>query len=395
MEEKRAQLENDRINLIDSLKILLKWKKFILGVTFSFAALTAVVSLVLPQIYRAETSILPPQPSSSIMSVPLMGQYGGFGLEGVLPGMKTTNDLYIGLLKSRFVLDRIVDRFDLLNAYKAKYREDARSMLMNALDVDNDKKSSIISIRVEHRDPKTAADMANAFVDELKNITQDIAVTEASQRRLFFEEQLKSIKISLVKAEESLKGFQEKTGAIEIKEQTKAVIESIAHLRAQIAAKEVQRKVLMTYATNRNPDLQKTDEELRGMKEQLLKLEGREGSGPDPLMSTGRMPATGTDYLRRLRDLKYQETLFELLAKQYEKAKIDEARDATIIQVIDKAIPPEKRAKPKRANMVLIATFGGLFLSVIGVFLIEYSTKVLKDPEVQQKLDALKKYARF
>lgn len=324
-----------------------------------------------------------------------MSQLGGSGMEGMLSGMKTTNELYIGLLRSSVVLDRIIDRFNLLAEYKAKYREDARGMLINKLNIDNDKRSNIITIRVEHNDPKIAADMANAFVEELKNLTQNLAVTEASRRRLFFEEQLKNTKMALVRAEESLKDFQEKTGAIEIKEQAKVIIESVAHLRAQIAAKEVQRKVLMSYATPRNPDVQKAEDELRGMKEQLAKLETREGNNPDSLMSTGRILSTGPDYMRRLRDLKYQETLFELLAKQFELAKIDEARDATIIQVIAKAIPPEKRAKPKRTNMVLIAMFGGFFLSVISAFLTEYFTKVLNDPESQMKLYALKKYARF
>ena len=275
MEETHQPPEQESINLFDSLLVLLRWKKFILTLTLSLAALTALISLVLPTIYRAETSILPPQQSSSGMAAQLMSQVGGFGLEGVLSGIKTTNELYVGLLKSRFVLDRIIDRFGLLAEYKTKYREDARISLMNDLSIDNDKRSNIITIRVDHKDPRTAADMANAFVEELKNLTQGIAVTEASQRRLFFEEQMKNTKTDLVRAEDSLKGFQEKTGTIEIKEQAKAVIESIAHLRAQIAAKEVQRKVFMTYATSRNPDVQKTEEELKGMQEQLSKLEGR------------------------------------------------------------------------------------------------------------------------
>ena len=382
-------------SLFDKLIVILKWKKFILLTTLSAVALTAVISFIIPKVYRAETSILPPQQSSSGMAAQLMSHLGGSGLEGMLSGMKTTNELYIALLKSRVVLDRITERFHLLEAYQAKYQEDARIKLTGNLNIDNDKKSNLITIRVENNDPKTAADMANAFVEELKNLTQEIAVTEASQRRLFFEEQLKNTKLSLLQAENALKGFQEKTGTIEIKEQAKAIIESIAHLRAQIAAKEVQRKVSLSYTTSRNPDIQRLDDELNGMKTQLVKLEGKGGTGPDPLMSSRRMPAAGTDYIRRLRDLKYQETLFELLAKQFEMAKIDEARDATIIQVVYKATPPEKRIKPKRTNMVLIAMFGGLFFSVITVFLIEHFQTVLTAPEAKSKLNTLIKLASF
>lgn len=395
MEEKHLPPQQESINLFYSLIVILRWKKFILAFTLSLAALTAFISLFLPPIYRAETSILPPQQSSSGLAAQLMNSMGVPGMETVLSGAKIANDLYIGLLKSRFVLDRIIDRFDLLATYKTKYREDARVMLVNDLAIENDKRSNIITIWIYHKDPKTAADMANAFVEELKNLTQGIAVTEASQRRLFFEEQLKNTKMDLSKAEESLKGFEEKTGTIEIKEQTKAIIESTANLRAQIAAKEVQRKVLMTYATSRNPDVEKIEEEVRGLKEQLSKLEGREGDRSDPFLSTGRMPATGTNYVRRLRDLKYYESLFELLAKQYEMAKIDEARDATIIQVIDRASPPEKRIKPKRVNLVLIAAFGGFFLSLIAVFLVERYKIIMSDPETMEKLKVLKKHARI
>ena len=394
--EGKEDIMSDEINLLDYLVVLLKRKRLIIGITFGAAIITAIISLIMPPIYRAETKILPPQQGSS-MATQFLSQLGSAaGLVGGAVGIKTPNDLYIGLLKSRLVLDGVIDRFKLMELYKTKSRENARRGLADTLKARDDKKSGIITIGVEDKDPKRAADMANAFVEELKNMNKGLAVTEAGQRRLFFEEQLKDTKEALIKAEDSMEGFQERTGAIKIDEQAKAVIEGIANLRAQIAAKEVGLKVMRTYATPQNPDIQRAEEELRGMREQLGRLETRSGGhNPDPLMPTGRIPALGTEYIRKLREFKYQEALYEILLKQYEAARLDEARDAAIIQVIEKAIPPEKRVKPKRKQMVMIATFSGLFFSVFAAFFMEYIEKLKSNPEDKVRLEAIKKNANF
>ncbi|RII27778.1 MAG: chain length determinant family protein [Geobacter sp.] len=385
--------QQPNVTVLDYLIVLLKWKRLIIWITVGAIVLSAVVSLLLPKIFKAEARILPPQQASSGAAAQLLTQLGGLGVSPGLVGMKTTNDLYIGLMKSRTVLDRIVDRFKLLDVYDVKYREDARRKLLKALKIQDGKKSGIITIGVEDKDPQRSADMANAFVEELKNVSQYIALTEASQRRLFFEEQLKSVKEALTRSEEALKGYQEQTGAIEIKEQAKAIIESVAHLRAQIAAKEVELKVLRTYATPQNPDMQKIQEQLRGMREQLSKLETKGGSNPDPLMSAGRMPEAGTGSVRKLRDLKYNESLYELLAKQYEIAKIDEARDAAVIQLLDKALPPEKKIKPNRTIMVVTAAFTSFFFSILAAFFMENREKFINNPKNREKLELLKSSA--
>ena len=394
MEEQNLTPTADSVTIIDYLIFLMKWKKLIVQITASCCAAIVLVSLLLPKKYMAETKILLPQQGSQNMSAQLLGQLGGLILPGgASGGLRTTGDLYTALLKSRAILDRVIDRFDLMKVYRDTYREDARRDLMKALSVQDLKKSGMLIIGVEDKDPKRSADMTNAFVDELKNLTQYIAVTEASQRRLFFEEQLKSTKEALIRSEDSLKGYQEKTGTIEIKEQAKAIIESIAKLRAQIAAKEVELKVLRTYATSQNPDLQKTEEELRGMKEQLAKLEVKEGNNLGPLMSTGRMPEAGTGYLRKLRDLKYSETLFELLTKQYEMAKIDESKDAAVIQVVDKAVPPEQKSKPKRLFLIVTVTLLGFLIALVTAFTMEYRERVSRDPEKRERIKRLQAYA--
>jgi uncharacterized protein involved in exopolysaccharide biosynthesis len=262
-----------------------------------------------------------------------------------------------------------------MKLYGVKYREDARKTLADALKAASGKDGMIV-IAVEDRDPKRAADMANAFVEEMIGVTRGLALTEAAQRRLFFEEQLRDVKTSLAKAEEGIKGFQEKTGALKIDDQAKAVFQGIGNLRAQIAAREVQYKVAQTYATSQNPDLQRIEEELRGLKAELNKLEQKGGNGHDPLMPTGRMPSVGMEYIRKLRDVKYNETLYELLAKQYEMAKLDEARNALVIQVIDKAVQPERKAKPKKAIIVGLSTVIGLVFAVLFAFYLERNKTV-------------------
>jgi uncharacterized protein involved in exopolysaccharide biosynthesis len=258
-----------------------------------------------------------------------------------------------------------------------------------------DKKSTIISITVEDEDPQRAADMANAFVEELKELNKGLAITEAAQRRLFFEEQLKATKEALSKAEEDMKAFQEKTGAVKMEAQAISVIAAISQLRAQIAAKEVQIRVMSTYATPRNPDMQKANAELAGLKAQLAGVEAKSNGG-NSVSSTGSLTEAGPEYLRKLRNLKFNETLYELLFKQYEAARLDEARDATVIQVVEKAVPPEWKSKPKRAIMVIVATFLG-FLVAIGVVIFRERREQMRreDPETVEKIRTLKRLLSF
>jgi len=264
-------------------------------------------------------------------------------------------------------------RSGLLNLDKKLYRQDARKKLLKLLTVREDRKSGIIILTVEDKDPKRAADMANAFVEELKSLAGGLAITEAGQRRMFFEEQIRHTKESLAKAEEEVKSFQQRTGMFQVDAQSRAIIEGIARLRAGIAVKEVEAKVLRSFATAQNPDLQRVEEEVRALRSELEKVESGKGKGFDPLMPSARVPEMGTEYLRKLRQLKYNETLFELLSKQYELAKLEEARNAVVIQVIDRAVPPERKFRPRIALIASMATVTVLFLSVFIVLLIEGS----------------------
>lgn len=385
--------DDEEINLLSLLVVILKRKYFIAGITFAFALITAVISLTMTPIYKAETTILPPQQSSS--SSQIASQLGGAsGLISSTLGLSTTNDVYVAMLKSRTVYDYIIDRFGLMDVYGTEYRANARATLAGSVTVESGK-DEIISVSVLDMDPQRAAEIANAFIEKLKDMTQTYAVTEASKTRLFFEEQLARVKEDLIRAEEDMQGFQEETGAVKVDEQAAALIDSIADLRAQISSKEVEIKVMKTYAEPKNPDLQKAEEALKGMKEELQKLEAKSGEDPDVLVPAGSIPELGMDYTRKLRELKYQESLYELMAKQYEIARVDEARDATIIQVLDRAVPPEKRAKPRRKVMVVLATFIGFFSSIFVAFFMEFIENVSRDEENREMVELIRKYSPF
>jgi uncharacterized protein involved in exopolysaccharide biosynthesis len=281
----------------------------------------------------------------------------------------------------------------LTELFETDTRLHTRQALSDISDINADKKSNIITIKITDKEPQRAADMANAFVEELIKLNNKLAVTDANQRRLFYEAQLKDSREALARAEESMKDFMETTGAIRIEGQAGAIFEGIAALRAQTAAKEIQLKVMKTYATPFNRDVKQAEEELAGIREQLKNLEAK-GSAHygNTVIPTDQIPALGTEYLRKYREFKFQEALYELLTKQYEAARLDEANNVTTIQVIDAATVPDSKVKPKRALIVIVATMVGFFLSVFLAFLAEFWEKRKDDQEFQEKYTKLTEY---
>jgi len=364
MQDKNAQQSEDEIDLLDYVVVILKSKEFIIKTTLAAMALAAVGSLLLPPTYLGETKILPPQSGNASMASLMASQ---MGLPAAVLGVKTTNDLYIALLKTNGVSDYVIDRLDLLAKFKSKSRENAREKLVSGLTVKDDKRSGIISIGYYHRKPQMAADIANAYVEGLQNLNNVLAVTEAGQRRLFFEEQLRNAKENLIKSEESLKYFQQRTGTIKIDDEAKAVISTVAEMRAKISAKEVQLRVMKSYATPENPDLQRLQDETLALKEELRKMESKNREGDDSVPTVGKMSSLGTEYIRRMRDFRYNEALYEILMKQFEAAKLDESKDAALVQVVEKAETPEKRVKPQRRKIVFNT---GVFVFVLCVFFV-------------------------
>lgn len=388
------QLSGDdgEVSLLDLLIVLAKHKKLVLGLPFVVAVLAAGISFLLPFSYTGTTKILPPLQNQSGAAA-LLAQLGGglsslAGLAGGIAGTRSPNEVYIGMLKSRTVADNLIQRFDLMRIYEEKYPSRARKKLEGLTNIISGK-DAIITIEVEDEDPKRAAELANAYVDELFKLTKVLAVTEASQRRLFFERQLEQARDNLGKAETAARQALEKGGLVQVEGQGRAIVETTARLRGQITVKEVQIGAMRSFATERNPDLRLAQKELEALKHELARIEGVSGG---KVVDQRENSGHGIDSLGLLRNVKYYETIYELLAKQYELAKIDEAKDSAVVQVMDKAIVPDRRSKPFRSLIVLLSAFAALFVGVLWAFVRESMARAKADPQQASRLLDLKRY---
>ncbi len=384
-----ASTGDDEMSLLDLLIVLAKHKKLVLGLPFVVGLAVAAYSLTLPNIYTASARILPPQQSQSSASA-MLAQLGGIaGLVGGAAGLKSPNDLYVAMLKSRTVADNMIQRFDLMKTWKIdiEHPSDAYKALEGVTKITSEKDGTI-TVEVDDKDTKRAAELANAYIDELVKFTSILAVTEASQRRLFFERQFALAKDNLSKAEAAARQALQTGGLVKVDEQGRAMVEVTARLRGQITVKEVQIGAMRSFAADRNPDLQMAQQELASLKRELAKIEGVGGTNATTNSPSGQV----SDSLSLLRNVKYHEVIFELLARQYEIAKIDEAKESSVIQVMDKAIEPDRKSKPKRAILVILWTMAAGLAGIILAFFREALIKARSDPEQAQRLKTIKRY---
>ncbi len=394
----------DSINLLDLALVLAVRKRFIFLCGFLAAVVTAIIVLVIPVSFTATTTMLPPQQSSSASA--LLGSLGGLaslaggggGGAASMLGLKNPADLYIGLLQSETIADGLIDRFHLMGVYKAKKMDAARKALKSATTILAEK-SSLIRISVKDHDPKRAAALANGYVEALHDLMSHLAVTEAGQRRMFFEQQLELEKNKLADAEVALEVTQNKTGIIQPQGQAEAVIMTITQLRAQISASEVELSALRTSATDQNSQVIQLQSQIAALRAQLADFEkGHAGSAKlagNILTPTSQVPAASLEYIRKMRDVRYHETLFELLARQYEMAKVDEAKQGQMIQVVDPALVPEKKSWPPRALLTLLAAILGTMLASFWVILQAAYRQKMQDPEMAAKITQLRETLRI
>lgn len=378
--------EDKNPSVIDLLIILGKHKVVIAAVTFLGAVTTAVYALYLPNVYTAAAKVLPPQQNQSAAAA-MLAQIGGVvgRASGGSLGTSGPGELYVSMLRSRRVADAIVARFELQTVFGEKLPSGARSILEGRTKIKAEK-DGILVIEVDDYDAGRAAEIANAYVEELQKLTGTLAVTEASQRRLFFERQLAQAKDNLTKIEVRAKQAFERGGLVQVEGTGKALLEATARLRAQMTVKQVQIGAMQTFAGQQNPELRAAQQELAVMKKELSRLET--GAGPN-----GSSDASGreaVESLGMLRDVKYYEAVYELLAKQYEMAKMDEARDAALIQVLDPAIPPDFKSKPKRTAMVLLAALGAFLVACLVIVVRASLQFAASKPQVAEKLTLLR-----
>jgi tyrosine-protein kinase Etk/Wzc len=384
-----------KISLLDTLVLLAGRKRFIVRFMLGAAVLAAGISFLLPNRYEANIVLLPPSQSTSAGSA-LLGQLGNLGSLGSLASMtglsmKNPADMYLAFLTSRTVEDALISRFGLMNEYHEKHISDARRELEHRTTAVAGTKDGLIRLTIEDGDPKRAAELANGYVEEFRKLSATLAISEAARRRLFFEQQLRDAKDNLTKAEEAMRKTQQSTGVLQIDSQARSLIESAAILRGQVVAKQVQIQSMQSFAAEGNPELILAKQQLAALEGQLQKVAGSASdTGTDINLSKGRVTESGMEYIRRFRDLKYSETVYELLAKEFEIAKLDEAREGSIIQVVDAAVQPDKRSFPPRILIVIGVTMLSFFIASFWVVLRHGMAHAFELPENQQRLDAMK-----
>jgi uncharacterized protein involved in exopolysaccharide biosynthesis len=354
------------ITAIRLLTHLVKNAKLIAAMTCIASIAGLLYALWLPNEYNSVAKIMPPKQTQSTTSL-LTTQMGAGSLGDAASAglsLKDPNSIYLGLLKSRPIADAIINEFGLEKLYRVKDMTGARKKLELNTKITSER-SGLIAITVTDGDKKRAAALANAYADQLRTLTKTISVSEASKRRAFFEEQLADQKEVLVTAEMTFQQVQLNKGFVHLDAQTNVIIGSLAGVRTQIAAEQVKLQALKSYSTERNPEVQLAERELAAMQGEAAQLEQHNNPAGYSEMGLKDVPRAGLDYLRAARDLQYQQSLFDLLLKQYEAARLDEAKDAAVIQVAEPAIEADRKAAPARSQILLGFTIVGFLVSCL------------------------------
>lgn len=368
--------EDDEIDLLELLQVVVDNLRLLVLAPLAAGLLALGVSFAIPPTFTATTKFMPPQQQQSSAASMLAGLGALGGLAGAAAGLKNPADQYVAFLQSRSVQDALIDRFKLTERYDEKFKQDARKTLEKRVQIVAGK-DGLITVDVDDKDPAFAAQLANAHIEELGKLLNRLAVTEAQQRRVFFEKQLTSAKDNLVKAEQALKASG--VNSSDLKASPAAAVEGLAKLKASITAQEIKLASMRGYLAESAPDFKQAQIELSALRGQLARAEKEEPAN-----------SGDSDYIAKFRDFKYHETLFELFAKQYEMARADESREGAIIQVVDAAQPPERKSKPQKALIAVMATLAVGFALLLFVFIREALRGAAQTPESAEKLHRLR-----
>ena len=375
--------EEDEISLIDLAIALGEEKKTLFIVPAVTTTLALVASLLMTPIFTAKTVMMPPQQQQSGAASALASLGGLAGLAGAAAGIKSPDEMYVAFMQSESMQNEVIKRLGLEERYQSKTLTDTRAALKGAIRILPDKKSGLITIEADDKDPAFAAQLANVHVEELRNLLGRLAVTDAQQRRMFYEQQIKKAQNELADAEASFRQAKEKSGMQVTSVLAESGVRASAELRGQIAAREVQMQAMGSFATAQNPDMQRMGSELAAMRAQLARLEQGSGTG-------AQSTPTQQQAVKSYRDVKVQEAMLEVLIKQYELARVDEAKEGPLLQQVDVAVAPERRSKPMRAVMVLVAAFAGLFLGVLVAFIRRAVRKAAESEQGSSQIALLK-----
>ncbi|MBI5855056.1 MAG: hypothetical protein HZB35_07485 [Nitrospirae bacterium] len=377
-----SHVHSPDVTLLDYWRVVWKRRWLIGGLFVGLVLLVMVMSLLAPKIYEASTSILPPvaEPSGGGMGA-AAALLGSQGMSISLPGMPATPvDLFVAMLKSKTLAEELVQRFNLMQVYKSKAEEDAVRTLESSTRITTSKEK-VIRVTVEAQDPQLAADLANGYAEGLDKLNRTLAVTKAGQNRLFVGKRLAETKIDLAAAEDALAAFQSKNKTVALDQQAAAALRAAAEIQGRIAADEVRLQVMQNFLTPENPDVIKLTLEIQQLKQQLRMLEsgnGGKGMAPGDRLhpAFSSVPTLGIEFARLTRDLKVQETLYAMLASQYEQAQLAEARDTPTVQVLDRAKPPLRKIRPSVRLNMMVAGATALFIGILVAFFLEYLDQI-------------------
>ena len=382
-----SQMDDDEINLMDILLVIAKYNRFILAFTGGFVILAFVYALRQPVLYTSNALIMPPQQPMSQAGA-LLGQLSSLGIGGASPSLGASLGI---LINSQKLAYQVVNRLKLQSIYKVQNIEAARNVLANVTKVTINKDGSIL-IECSDKDPKIAALLVRAYVEELDRFNNTIAVTAASRSRLYLEKQLKLANEKLSSIELAIKDSQKNTDFTPLELQTGSFANLVTTLRIQITSRELELTNLRAYTTEQNPQYRNALLSLNLLRARLRSLEATNKSSDKETSDIMKMSNTGSAILNNMISLKYQQALVENLKKQYDISKLDEAKNPNLIQVVNEPLIADKPSKPQREFIVFIGAIIGLIASIILAFIMNALDKAKQNPESAERLNLLRSY---
>jgi uncharacterized protein involved in exopolysaccharide biosynthesis len=374
------EAQEEPVRLLPYLQVLWQRRRFLLRAMVGAFLASALVAILIPNRYHAVTRLMPPDTQSTaglglLAAMAGKGGIGGFsgGIATDLLGVKSSGALFVGIVGSQTVQDRVIREFDLQRIYRDSKIEDARNELAAHTDIAEDRKSGIITIGVTDRDPKRAAAIAHAYVDELDRLVAQVSTSSARRERIFLEERLKTVKAELDSTAKNFSNFASKNTAIDIPAQGKAMVEAAANLQGRLIAAQAELSGLQQIYTNNNVRVRAAEARVNELQQKLNEL-GRgdlaDGSKEENALypSIRRLPILGVTYADLFLQTKIQATVFELLTQQYETAKVQEAKEIPSVKVLDAPVVPTKKSFPPRTVLTILGTLIGLAVAITWVF---------------------------
>lgn len=371
-------MKKNNISIVEIFSILVKWRKIIVINFLLFSIVSAGISLLLPKWYTSTCTLLPPE-QQSMGGLDLMSMLGDMPISlPSFPGLTGPSDVYIAILRSRNVREKIVTDLGLQELYGTTTMIDALAILDGLTKIDKSEEN-IISISTTAKTKSLAVAMAKLYVENLDRVNLTTKITSAKYARVFIEKRLKKVNLDLEQAAVNLRDFQKKHNFISVEEQTKAAIEAAAKIEAEIALVEIENNIARSSMASSHPLVKTLDLRLKELKKQVAKIEtGKNLDENSYVIPFEKLPDLGMQYSFLLRDVEVQKAIYKLMVQQHEQAKIQEAKDTPTVQILDHPIEPEKRSKPKRTVIVIISAILSIFVSFFVIFFIEY-LKYLRD----------------